>query len=183
MEQQCTRLLGNRVEKIEFLSIPSFDSLIEIESRDILQRVIVGKEDIDISTLIKKLGNDGWFRQGVSYTEQSEGVCPFCQRPLEEDFMRKVEDYFDDGYIIATNEIAELCKNYTALSEELLEKVKALINCPSDFIKTEELQIAFQQFQFIVEENKRKILDKKVLPISLFSLAAQVNLLMLSYAF
>lgn len=164
LEQQCTRLFGDRVEKKEFLSIPSFDSLIEIEGREIFQKVIVGKEDIDISALIKKLGNDGWFRQGVSYTEQSEGVCPFCQRPLEEDFMRKVEDYFDNGYIMATNEIVKLCENYTELSKELLGKVKALINCHSDFIKTEELQIAFQQFQLIVEENKKKILDKKGSP-------------------
>lgn len=59
LEQQCTRLFGNRVERIALFSIPSFDSLIEIESRDIFQKVIVGKEDIDISTLIKKLGNDG----------------------------------------------------------------------------------------------------------------------------
>lgn len=164
LEQQCTRLFGNRVERIALFSIPSFDSLIEIESRDIFQKVIVGKEDIDISTLIKKLGNDGWFRQGISYTERSDGVCPFCQRPLEEDFMRKVEDYFDDSYINAINEIDELCRNYAALSDELSERIKALINSPSDFIKAEELQIAFQQFQLIVDENKRKILDKKASP-------------------
>lgn len=164
LEMQCSQLFAAKTEKANRLLPPSFDELLAIENSDIFQRVIVGKEDVDISGLIKKLGIDGWFKQGVSYLERSEGVCPFCQRPLEDDFIHKVNDYFDESYLAATKELSKVCESYTLLSSDLLTKVKAFIDNPSEFIKIDELRTAYQQLQHTVDENKRKILEKKASP-------------------
>ena len=164
LEKQCSQLFVAKAEKANQLPIPSFSELLAIESNDILQRVIVGKEDVDISGLIKNLGIDGWFKQGVSYLDKSEGVCPFCQRQLEDDFINKVNDYFDESYFAATNELSKVCDSYTFLSSGILCKVQSLIDNPSDFIKNDELQVAYQQLMHIIDENKRKLLEKKASP-------------------
>lgn len=164
LEKQCSQLFVAKAEKANPVPIPSFGELLAIESNDILQRVIVGKEDVDISGLIKKLGIDGWFKQGVSYLDQSEGVCPFCQRPLEDDFVSKIRDYFDESYLAATSELSKVCDSYTFLSDGILRKIKALIDSPSDFIKIDELNVAYQQLLRIVDENKRRLLEKKASP-------------------
>lgn len=164
LEKQCSQLFVAKVEKANPLSVPSFNELLAIENNDILQRVIVGKEDVDISGLIKKLGIDGWFKQGVSYLDRSDGVCPFCQRPLEDDFINKVKDYFDESYLAATSELSKVCDRYTLLADGILTKIKALIDNPSEFAKTDELQTAYQQLQHTIGANKQKLLEKKASP-------------------
>lgn len=164
LEMQCTQLFAAKVERVSPLQIPTFDALIAIEDNDILQKVIVGKEDVDISGLIKRLGMDGWFKQGVTYLESSDGVCPFCQRTLEEGFIDKVNDYFDESYLSATNELSQLHSTYTSLSGGLLSRIESLLDNPSEFTKVDELRMAYQQLQHIIADNDRKLLDKKNSP-------------------
>lgn len=164
LEKQCSQLFDAKVEKTNKFPIPSFDELIAIESNNILQRVVVGKKDVDISGLIRNLGSEGWFRQGVMYLDYSNGVCPFCQRPLEEDFINKVRDYFDESYHSAEVEISKLCDTYSSLSGEVLEELKFIVDNPSKFIKIAEFQTICQQLKFILSENGKKLLDKKKSP-------------------
>ena len=95
LEYLCTTIFGKTIERSNLLTEISFDELIKLETRSILSKIVVGKEDVDIAALIKTLGNDAWFRQGVPYLDRSEGKCPFCQEPLKTDFRQKVEEYFD----------------------------------------------------------------------------------------
>ena len=164
LEQLCTQLYGDKVERKQVLNVPSFEELLDLEKNEILQKVVVGKDDIDISRLIKKLGNDGWFRQGVSYVENSEGLCPFCQRPLGQDFLNKVSEYFDESYIIAVQNIDEINNNYCRIAEGLSSKIKAVIDAPSSFVEIGKLKETYQQFTTIIDSNKRKLLEKKASP-------------------
>ena len=164
LEQLCTQLFGNKAEKIVLLPTFSFDSLISVEDEKILGRVIVGKEDVDISGLIKKLGNDRWFRQGIPYIKDSDGLCPFCQSPIADDFMDKVKEYFDESYLDSVKKLEEIYRTYVSLSDDILSKITAIIDNSQEFVNTEELRNAYLQFQAIVDENKRKLLEKKEAP-------------------
>lgn len=164
LESLCTQLYNAKAEKSASLKIPNFNSLYTLETSQILKKVIVGKADVDISRLIKKLGNDSWFRQGTNYIEQSEGVCPFCQRPLEKDFLDKVAEYFDKTYLEDVQEIDRLYAEYNHVSGAVLSEVISIIENPSSFINLDLLNAAYQELKNTVEGNRRRLLDKKNAP-------------------
>ena len=180
LERLCSQLYGNNVEKQQLLGAPVFDQLLALEKNEILQKVIVGKDDVDISRLIKKLGNDSWFRQGASYAENSEGLCPFCQRPLEQDFLNKVSEFFDESYLTAVQDIDRINNDYCQIAEDLTSRIRVAIDNPSDFVDIGRLKEVYQQFSNIIDTNKRKLLEKKTSPniiVQLESIAEAASLI------
>lgn len=170
LERLCTQLFASNKEKASLLSVPSFDKLISFGENELLQRVIVGKEDVAIAGLIKKLGSDGWFRQGVPYLEESNGLCPFCQRPLDQEFLDQVEEYFDETYLSALNDIGRLCDDYTLVADALVNNLTAMAEKPSVFLKTSDLKIAVLQLKSVVENNKKKLSNKRTSPNTIVQL-------------
>jgi len=69
-----------------------------LESNQILQKKIIGKADVDIAALIKKLENSDWVQQGQQYFNQLKDQCPFCQQKTDAAFRQNLEDYFDQSY-------------------------------------------------------------------------------------
>lgn len=161
LEELCRQLYDGTGEKCPNLSIPVFDPLYSIETAEILKKIVVGKSDVDISRLIKKLGSDNWFRQGTKYIDKSEGLCPFCQRPLESVFLDKISEYFDEAYFENVEEIDKIYEEYDRISHEVLSEVRAIIDNPSSFIKIGDLSAAYQQLKSTIDENIRQLLNKK----------------------
>lgn len=66
-------------------AIPAVDTakLFAHESSHILKKRVIGKEDVDIAAMIKKLGNSDWVREGRAFYEANERTCPFCQQSTE----------------------------------------------------------------------------------------------------
>lgn len=170
LERLCTQLFTSNKEKVSPLSIPSFEKLISYGENVLLQKVIVGKDDVAIAGLIKKLGSDGWFRQGMPYLEKSGGLCPFCQRPLDQDFLNQIEEYFDEAYLTALNNIGKLCDDYTLTADTLVNHLTAMTEKSSDFLKTDELKIAVLKLQSAVENNKKRLATKKAAPNTIVQL-------------
>ena len=164
LECLCTQLYSAKVEKVPSIKIPNFNHLHDFETAEILKKVIVGKSDVDISHLIKKLGNDSWFRQGTNYISQSEGVCPFCQRPLEKEFLDKIAAYFDETYMENVQEIDRIYAEYSRISDTVLSEVFSILDKPSSFVKLDLLNAAYQELKLVLDENKRQLLDKKNAP-------------------
>lgn len=173
LERLCTQLFGDGAERVAIIPTPSFDTLLRLEQSAVLPKVIVGKEDVDIAGLIKKLGNDTWFRQGVPYLKNSNGLCPFCQKPLNDDFTDKVAEYFDESYLKAVKEINDLENDYLRASDEVLITIKNLLGTPSVFLKIDELSSAYQRLSGLIDNNKRKISEKKDTP----NIVVQLNTL------
>lgn len=178
LERLCTTMFGKTIEKTNLLAEISFVGLIEFEKEPILSRVVVGKEDVDIAALIKKLGNDAWFRQGVPYLDHSEGRCPFCQEPLKTGFRQKVEEYFDKSYVNAVAEISSLSREYARVSQMIESRVADLENVSPDLIKQEELAPVFLRLKDKIAANNKKLDEKKNAPniaIHLESVLTEAN--------
>lgn len=53
-------------------------AIVEIQNDPLLKRVIVGRDDIDIATLINRLKSSDWVKEGYDkYYPESGGICPF----------------------------------------------------------------------------------------------------------
>ena len=77
-------------------SIPAVDTtkLLTHETNPILKKRVIGKEDVDIAAMIKKLGNSDWVREGRGFYEVNDRVCPFCQQETTAAFAQMLERVF-----------------------------------------------------------------------------------------
>ena len=107
-----------------------------------MEKKIIGKEDVDIGALIKKLGNSDWVKSGMKYLDSSSGTCPFCQRELDDTFRMRLEEYFDESYLAALQEIDSLINEYKDGSQRLIQQLnaiaqQALVEQKEDILKLE----------------------------------------------
>lgn len=86
--------------------------LLSLEKAPILGKRVIGKEDVNIAAIIKKLGNSDWVRQGLSYFKANGGICPFCQQKTDEDFAKSLNEYFDEAFEQDTLAINTLITDY-----------------------------------------------------------------------
>lgn len=73
----------------------------------LLEDVITGNKDSRVSRLIDKLNASDWVKQGLTY--DSQDVCPFCQRPYNDDsILNEIKGYFSHDYEVAIQRIHEI---------------------------------------------------------------------------
>lgn len=100
---------------------------VEIKLKELLDKVIVGKEDVPIKQLIDKLNNKIWVEQGQEYVQSSEGKCPFCQQDLTEDFKQQLKLLFDEEYKTSINEIKRLKTQYKLIADNFVRNIDSLL--------------------------------------------------------
>lgn len=99
-----------------------------IEESELWRKVVVGKQDVDIAALIKKLGMSDWVCQGLQFVEDGSDVCPFCQHhTINGDFRNKLNNFFDEGYKKDVAEINNMQANYKASCNDIVYKLKVMV--------------------------------------------------------
>ena len=93
LKSRAKSVFQKGLTRLATLVVPAFENLIQLEQSAILAKKVVGKEDVNVSALIRRLGNSDWVKQGRGYLEQSGDVCPFCQQQLLTDVARDFNDY------------------------------------------------------------------------------------------
>ena len=146
-------LFDQKPRQIDLIPVPNFQELLTISKNDILKRKIIGKEDVDLGALIKKLNNSDWVKAGKKYLDSVEDVCPFCQRPLNNDFRAKLEEYFDESYTDALREIADVKSKYSQVSTQIKEKLNNILNANYDFVDNSSLRGKIEFLSKTIDKN------------------------------
>lgn len=170
LETQSLELFGASVDRATTITQPSFAEMLAFETDEILSTVIVGKDNVAISELIQKLGNSAWFSQGKQYLDVSDGVCPFCQQPLPDDFSKQVEEYFDDTYKRNMGKISSLASRYGTAAERLVATIQALIDSKNNFLDIKALGKELTALKATIEINRKKLTEKETTPNSIVTL-------------
>jgi wobble nucleotide-excising tRNase len=122
--EQELKVIGIRIDS------HLWDNLVakENELNNLLQKVIVGHEDVDIAQLIKSLNIAAWVEEGRSYLEKSENKCPFCQQQLEDknNLIERFNQFFDKSYQDNIQAIKNVGNAYYMACTELKKRVNAL---------------------------------------------------------
>jgi len=100
---------------------------VEKKLNEILDKVIVGKEDVQIKQLIDKLNNKSWVERGQEFLQNSEGKCPFCQQDLTESFKQQLKLLFDEEYKTSINEIKQLKTQYGSIADDFIRIINSLL--------------------------------------------------------
>jgi len=145
----------------------------------------------DLAALIQRLANGDWVSQGRQHLNHTDGICPFCQQDLPQDFGPKLSAYFAAGYDEALAHVSTITKIVVArsdtLSAELLQLEAAIDGDPavetSRFIDAiSSIRIATELVLSRLDEKLRHptaqvdVVDIAPLVTSLNELIAEINL-------
>lgn len=143
--------------------IPPIDAanLIAHEANPILTKRVIGKDDVDIAAMIKKLGNSDWVREGRYYFDANEQVCPFCQQSTTDAFAQGLNEYFDETFLTDSKSIDDLVENYATDAARVQQQVASIITAGSKFLDAEKLKIEKELLDSNITINLQRLAAKK----------------------
>jgi wobble nucleotide-excising tRNase len=143
----------------------------------ILGKRVIGKDDVDIAAMIKKLGNSDWVRAGRSFYDVNEKVCPFCQRSTTEAFAQSLSEYFDETFETDSKAIDDLSTRYRTDSERLQQQIGSIIATPCKFLDVEKLKSEKALLDSKLASNLQRLATKKKEPSQVVDLESISNVL------
>ncbi|MEW6357711.1 MAG: AAA family ATPase [Planctomycetota bacterium] len=163
--------------------VPTLDTaaLLAHESNPILKKRVIGKDDVDIAAMIKKLGNSDWVRQGRTFYEANDRVCPFCQQATTDAFAASLAQYFDETFETDSKAIDTLVSEYATESSDIQMRIATIIASPGKFLDVEKLKSqkavldqAIGANQLLLD-NKKKEPSRAVELISLITVSEAIK--------
>lgn len=166
------------LHKIDNVALFTVDGLEEIEKNEITKTKIIGKQDVDIAKMIHKLQNHDWIIQGKTFYDKNYDddsnsyVCPFCQRPTDEDFRKQLEDYFDETYTRNIKNLEDLITSYETLNKNINNFFNVLSENKNEYLikRDDDIEDKKQIILQTLKSNKQLLENKKENPSILIQL-------------
>lgn len=177
LEEKALTVFGSTPEKEATVPTVISDDLITHESNSILGKKVIGKEDVDISAMIQKLGNSDWVRQGRSFYEVNDKTCPFCQQSTTDSFAKSLNDYFDETFENDSKAINNLDNNYKTDAVRVQQQIASIINNKNRFLDTERLNTEKELLDSKITTNLQRLSEKKKEPSQTVDLESVTNVM------
>lgn len=152
---------------IPFIKIENYSEL-DINGNSLLEKIIVGANDVSISALIDKLNNRRWVESGALYIDNSDGVCPFCQQKINSiELKSELNKYFDETYKEEISKIERFKDSYIHNVKTLLGDLQELVKKynPSNYVHK-----LIDSISEVLDENNLVIEHKLKYPNQKYSL-------------
>lgn len=178
LKTRYQEIFSTEPTKEEYIKPISFEELLNCETNEILSKKIIGKEDINIAALIKKLDNSSWVQEGMKYYNKSDGVCPFCQQKVNNDFSKSISEYFDTTFTQQIEMLNNLYNDYKEKKYCVYSQLLQIQQNANRHLKDSELETNINLFNEITENNIHIIEDKlknPSLPINLKNLSDTIS--------
>jgi wobble nucleotide-excising tRNase len=173
LKRKAETLFSEGLERHNTISVVDMAGLLATEAVPVLGKRIIGKEDVDVAALIRRLGNSDWVRQGLVYLGQSS-QCPFCQQEVEAVLAERLNAYFDETYINDIAAVAKTLQTYEALANAVLSRLDEIAALGSSYLDPALLRANIDLLSARLSINKRLLENKRrepSTPVALESLA------------
>lgn len=178
LERRAAIIFGKTPTKEEPIPVLNTTALLAHESNPILKKKVIGKDDVDIAAMIKKLGNSDWVRQGLKYYKDNNQVCPFCQQNTTEAFAQSLGQYFDERFEEDIRAIDELIMQYANDASNIQAQINSIIDAPGRFIDVDELKTHKVSLDQAIISNKHHLEKKRKEPSEVVELQPLAPFLM-----
>lgn len=158
---RATTLFKGEPTQEPSISQITWSSLRSMESEAILGRKVIGRDDVVVASLIGRLGNSDWVKQGMKYLPEAGGCCPFCQQEAPPDLLEDLNAFFDEQYEADLREITQLIMLYDGATAEVCRQLDALAASPSRFIDQETLADRYHSLKAVFELNHERLAAKR----------------------
>lgn len=175
LEKKAETVFGPTPTTEKLIPKLDIDALLAREADPVLKKRVIGKEDVDIAEMVKKLGNSDWVREGRGFYDVNERVCPFCQQTTTEAFAQSLNEYFDEAFEADSEAIDDLVTNYRTDSARLQQQLSSIITDPSKFIDVERLRVEKELLDSAVTVNIQRLTAKKKEPSQVVELQSLSN--------
>lgn len=160
LELRAESIFGVTPTKEDYIPMYEMATLLAHKSNPILTKRVIGKEDVDIAAMIKKLGNSDWVRQGLTFYEENDQMCPFCQQSTTDAFAASLADYFDETFETDSKTIDTLISEYASGTSDLQTLLDKILATPGKFLDVEKLKSQKTILDQTVSANQL-VLDRK----------------------
>ena len=175
LEKKAGSVFGPTPASAASIAAVETTRLVGYEADPILTKRIVGKDDVDIAAMIKKLGNSDWVREGRSFYQVNDQTCPFCQQGTSEAFAKSLNEYFGETFLTDSRAIDELVTNYVTEAAHIQQQLAAIIAAPSKFLDVEKLKAEKAILDGKITLNIQRLTGKKKEPSQLVELDSVSN--------
>lgn len=177
LETKANTLFGSDPTEETPVSLVDGTALLSHESNPILHKRVIGKEDVDIAAMIKKLNNSDWVRTGKTYYDVNGGICPFCQQTTSEDFARNLNEYFDEAFVADSKAVDALVSDYSTDADRLQQQLSTIIAASSKYLDAEKLKAEKALLDSRIASNKQRLVQKKKEPSQVIDLDSVGNVM------
>lgn len=177
LEEKANTLFGTDPKEEQTVKAIDGAALLAHESNTVLHKRVIGKEDVDIAAMIKKLGNSDWVREGKTYYDANERVCPFCQQKTTEEFAHSLNEYFGETFLADSKAIDKLLTDYASDADRIQQELATIIAAPSQYLDLESLKTEKSLFDSRIAINRQRLAQKKKEPSQIVDLESVSNVL------
>lgn len=157
LKEKAGRIYSGSTEPKGDISLVDFKTLEETETHFIWGKKILGKEDVDIAAMIKKLNNSDWVKQGRSFYSVNDGFCPFCQQKTPDNLESKLNEYFNETYVNQLKTLTDQKADYSTKTAIIVSEIASLLNSKNDIVDNVRLEELKKMLEIKIEANKGKI--------------------------
>lgn len=161
LKDKAETVYSEGLERMFPLANLTADRLVALESNELLQKPIIGNQDVDIAALIDRLGNSDWVKQGLTYHEQEPDTCPFCQQTTDAAFAESLESFFSEAYDNDVKALTLLHASYQRESDQLVLQVQGNAEANNVFLNKELFDAEAQTLDERLKRNQG-ILETKL---------------------
>lgn len=136
--------------------------ILELELSQKLSEIIVGNKDVDIARMIDELDISSWVSSGLDLINQTNGICPFCQKKtIDAELIDKLNKYFDTSYKEKLQVIETTFNDY---KKECQIFIAELGNIENVYNPNNIVSLCKKNIEKILEDNERIIQEKLKAP-------------------
>lgn len=161
LERLADSVFVNTPIEERLIGIIDFERLLGHHSNAVMKKPLIGKDDVDIAAMIRKLNNSDWVRQGMEFFRQSAELCPFCQEPTKPSLAKSLAEYFDDAFVNGMNDIDTLQRRYAADAAVIREQLLSLIASRPKFLDLQKVKSDFDLLEAKIALNIQTIAEKR----------------------
>lgn len=161
LEKRAESIFGPTPTAESAVTAVNTAKLLAHEANPILKKRVIGKEDVNIAAMVKKLGNSDWVREGRTFYDVNDRQCPFCQQNTTEAFAASLNEYFDETYVTDSKAIDDLAANYATEAARIQQQIASIIASPSRFLDVGKLKAEKELFDAKITLNNQRLAGKK----------------------
>jgi len=176
LHKRAETIFGQNLSEVIVIPSISFAVLLGYESDPIIKKRVIGKDDVDIAEMIKKLGNSDWVREGRSFYDMNNQVCPFCQQKTDEAFENSLNEYFNETFERDSKAIGSLLDNYKTEAARVLQELGKNLAFPSKFLDVAKFQSERDLLEAKLSLNTQQLIKKNKEPSQIFEFESASNI-------
>lgn len=157
LKEKASRIYSGSTEFLPDLTLINDRTLQATETHEIWAKRIIGKEDVDIAALIKRLNNSDWVKQGLTYYSGKGDHCPFCQQKAPDHLEDQLNEYFDETYLAQIKLLHDFASAYATQTAKIVFELDELISSKSPMIDLARLEEVKRMLILKIKTNKDQI--------------------------